>query len=128
MAELCAKDGGVKVYETVALPESMFDRWGDPFPDWRSRPVSERLGEDFIYTIDISYLKQGNPQKGEVRFEKQSEKIRRRADGKLLGEAISYGLSGGDWIQLGHPSSSHCPVIRSDDQGLIKSVFQRKAK
>lgn len=27
--ELCAKDGGVRVYETVRLPLSRFDKWGN---------------------------------------------------------------------------------------------------
>jgi len=31
MEDLCKKDGGVKVYETVTLPASMFDQLGDPF-------------------------------------------------------------------------------------------------
>ena len=26
--ELCAKDGGIKVYETVKLPADRFDQWG----------------------------------------------------------------------------------------------------
>jgi hypothetical protein len=26
--ELCAKDGGIKVYETVTLPKERFNQWG----------------------------------------------------------------------------------------------------
>ncbi len=44
MEELCKKDGGVKIYETVTLPASMFDRLGDPFPGWPSRPERGAVG------------------------------------------------------------------------------------
>ena len=27
--EMCAKDGGVRVYEAVTLPPSRFDKWGN---------------------------------------------------------------------------------------------------
>ena len=49
MEELCKKDGGVKVYETVTLPPEMFDQWGDPFPGWRGRTLEDRLGPEYRY-------------------------------------------------------------------------------
>ena len=30
MEELCAKDGGIKIYETVTLPASDFNEFGEP--------------------------------------------------------------------------------------------------
>ena len=50
MEELCKKDGGVRVYETVKLPPELFDQNGDPFPGWRGRPDSERLGIGYAYS------------------------------------------------------------------------------
>ena len=126
MEELCRKDGGVKVYEKIRLPRSMFDQWGDPFPGWRNRPPPQRLGNEYLYSVEVVYLKRGDPMKGEGRLERQLEQIVRRSDGKLLGEAVSYGRAGGDFIAYAHPSSLHCPIQKSDSDGLIKSVFGRE--
>jgi hypothetical protein len=128
MEELCKKDGGVKVYETVTLPPDMFDQWGDPFPGWRGRPLEERLGSAYRYVVETVYLKQGDPLKGEGQLRRTSERIYRRSDGKLIGEAISYGRSGGDFIVYAHPTSNHCPIYQSDSEGLIKSVFRKKGE
>lgn len=128
MEELCRKDGGIKVYETVTLPTEMFDRWGDPFPGWRERKPEDRLGPDYRYEEETVYLKQGDPFKGEGRLDRSSVRIYRRFDGKLLGEAISYGRSGGDFIAYAHPTSKSCPIYKSDDEWVIKSVFIRKGK
>ena len=132
MEELCKKDGGVKVYETVTLPASMFDQWGDPFPGWRAKVLQgkpeERLGAEYRYVVETVYLKQGDPIKGEGRLDRTSERIYRRADGKLIGEAISYGRSGGDFIAYAHPTSKSCPVYQSANEKLIRSVFLRKGE
>ena len=126
LTELCEKDGGVKIYEAVKLPGTMFDQWGDPFPGWRGRTKEQRLGVDYLYSVEVLHLKRGDPLKGEGRLEKRIERISRRSDGKLLGEAISYGRSGGDFIAYSHPSSTHCPIYRDDSESLIKSVFAKK--
>lgn len=123
MEELCKKDGGVKVYETVMLPPEMFDRWGDPFPGWRERKPEDRLGPEYRYVEETVYLKEGDPFKGEGRLRKTSEQIYRRTDGKLIGEAISYGRSGGDFIVYNHPTSKHCPIYKTGSEMLIGSVF-----
>lgn len=127
MEELCKKDGGIKVYETVTLPPEMFDQWGDPFPGWRGRPQEERLGRDYRYVVRTVYLKMGDPFKGEGRLDRTIIQIIRRSDGKLLGEAVSYGRSGGDFIAYAHPSSRSCPAGLNRNQ-LIHSVFVKKGE
>lgn len=126
--ELCKKDGGVKVYETVTLPPEMFDRWGDPFPGWGGRKPADRLGPDYRYIVEIEYLKRGDPiqlfSEGELR--RYSEKIIRVSDGKLMGLSIVYGRTGGETILLGHPSSKRCPVYKNANETLIRSVFLKK--
>jgi len=124
--ELCAKDGGVRVYETVSLPPSMFDQWGDPFPGWRGRKFEDRFGPDYRYVEETEYIKNGDPFKGEGRLDRSVTKIFRRADNKLLGEAISYGRSGGDLIPFAHPSSRSCPTYSDDSKWVIKSVFVKQ--
>ena len=125
MEELCKTDGGVKVYETVTLPPDAFDQWGDPFPGWRGRKPEDRLGPDYRYVVERTYLKSGDPLKGEGRLTRYGIKIYRNADGKLMGEAIFYGRSGGDFIAYAHPTSESCPAEQSESD-LIRTVFLKK--
>ncbi len=120
MQALCQKDGGVQVYEKVLLPESMFDESGYPFPGWRDRPKSEKLGKDYDYAREEMILKDGEPFKGQGRLTKSNIKIYRKSDRKLLGESISYGRAGGDGIVLGHPTTNSCPATGGP---IEKSVF-----
>lgn len=122
MEELCQKDGGIRVYETVKLPASMFDQNGDPFPDWRNRSVENRLGPSYRFVREETYLKQGNPVNGEGQLLRLSWKVIRKSDEKLLGEAVRYGRSGGDFILLGHFSSKGCPP-QLGDATVINTVF-----
>lgn len=113
--EMCAKDGGVRVYETVRLPKESFDEFGD----FRI-PIKANVRETdpYYYEWRIQRYREGNPA-----IEQDHFLIFRKADGKLLGEAISYGRSGGD---LPGPweggTSFRCP----EDSGnpvLHKRVF-----
>lgn len=130
LEELCKKDGGVKVYEAVRLPPEMFDRDGNPFPGWPNRAEIDRFGTDYRYVIGRDYLKQGNPIQlfSEGELIRRSEKIVRVSDRKLLGESISYSRIGGEAILLGHPSSKRCPVYKSANETLIRSVFLKKGE
>lgn len=115
MQALCAKDGGVKIHETVTLPKSEFTKGGMPLGRyWANQSDQEsKLGPNYRYFERSEFIKQGNTLKGEVQMRRSVEKVFRRSDGKLLGESISYGRSGGDpYIALlfgGHPSSLTCP-------------------
>jgi hypothetical protein len=127
VAELCEKDGGVKVYEAVRLPPEMFDRAGNPFPGW---PPEKRPGQDYRYVLEIRYLKQGEPVQlfSEGRLSRETEKVIRVTDGKLLGESISYSRVGGEVILLGHPSSKRCPVYKNANETLLRSVFLKRGE
>jgi hypothetical protein len=115
MQELCAKDGGVKIYETVKLSKSEFDQWGMPLGRyWANQSDPEnKLGPNYRYVERSEFLRRGDTLRGEVQMFKSHQKIFRRSDGKLLGESVEYGRSGGDpfinRILGGHPSSSSCP-------------------
>jgi hypothetical protein len=128
MAELCAKDGGIKVHETVTLPPEMFDQNGDPFPGWRSRPESQRLGDDYRLLMETVYLKQGDPLKGEGRLDRTEVKVIRIVDNKILAMGVSYGRSGGDFIVVDHFSSSSCPPRLGEPRSVIRSVFLKGGK
>ena len=112
--KLCAKDGGVKVYETVKLPADKFDKYGGVrIP---AKKDAKPLDEYYIES-DIRYYQQGNPELWRLHF-----RIVRRVDKKLLGEATSYARRGADIPGPWHPSSFGCPD-RADITDLKKQVF-----
>ncbi|MCC7461358.1 MAG: hypothetical protein IT480_02730 [Gammaproteobacteria bacterium] len=122
MEELCAKDGGVKVYETVTLSPAEYDAV------YRYK-VKAKTPEDF-YGVEYRFIEKRvvvagkahrHPGSGRGRLVRWYSALYRVADNKLLGESISYGRSGGDGLTFGfHPSSNHCPKPRVS---LAQSVF-----
>lgn len=112
--ELCAKDGGIKVYETVTLPRERFDKYGEvPIPEKRlAKPSAE-----YFYVWDIHNIKSGSPSLKRNHF-----KLFRRSDEKLMGEGIGYVRSGGDLPGPWHESAFHCP---DPSDYSIKFVAQR---
>ena len=99
--ELCVKDGGIKVYETVKLPAERFDQWGMVKP-YDPTQKENALGVEYLYRHQVF----------------------RRSDGKLLGETISYGRGGGDMPGPWEPSSYHCPpTSESSEIALFKKIF-----
>ena len=116
--ELCAKDGGVKVYETVKLPADRFDLWGMVKP-YDPTQKENALGPEYFYKSSDFYYKKGNPSL--VRYHHQ---VFRRSDGKLLGETISYGRGGGDIPGPWEPSNFHCPpTAESSEIALFRNIF-----
>jgi hypothetical protein len=112
--ELCAQDGGVKVYETVELPGERFDKYGVlKIPSGKDA----KLGGEYHYESKIYYYKKGSPEIWRLHFE-----IFRNSDNKLLGEATSYARRGGDIPGPWHESSFSCPE-QSDISDLKKQVF-----
>ncbi len=120
--ELCAKDGGIKVYETVILPPEKFNQWGQPVFHIPTRPY-QKLQDSDQYYIEwkISYLKQGNPNLVRNHFA-----LFRLVDRKMLGESVSYTRSGGELPGPWHGSSFHCPEISKVSPTLRTSVFITK--
>lgn len=101
VARLCAKDGGIKVYETVKLPADQFDQWGvaNIPPRERSKSV-----DAYYYEHNSTVLQEGNPRLIRDHF------MVRRADGEvLISESIGYSRLGGD-LPGPWPDSAHqCP-------------------
>jgi hypothetical protein len=127
MEDLCKKDGGVRVYETVNLPPEMFDQNGDPFPGWRKRKSEDRLGTEYLYNRAEEVLKDGDPLKGQGRLIRIERQIIRRSDEKLLGASVFYGRSGGDFIAFDHFTSKGCPANQSSND-VINQVFIKQGK
>lgn len=101
--KMCAKDGGVKVYETVELPEKMLDWAGRiKIPDKSKAKASDEFYKD----REITYYHRDNPQ-----VTRWHTRVIRRSDGKVLGEYTRYGRGGGDMPGFWHESSFSCSDI-----------------
>ena len=119
--ELCAKDGGMKIYETVALPADQFDQWG-MVKFYRPTGGEDALGPEYLFQHERRYLQRGNPQ-----LTRDHYGITRRTDGMLLGDSVSYTRSGGDMPGPWHESVFSCPESKEGEPNfLIKGVFVRK--
>ncbi|MBX3677248.1 MAG: hypothetical protein KF853_09530 [Rhodocyclaceae bacterium] len=99
--ELCAKDGGIKVYETVKLPPEKFDKYGVVRIPFKQDAKPE---DEYYYEWKVHIYVEGNPSLRRDHF-----LVIRKSDSKLLGEAISYARRGGDMPGPWHPSSFRCP-------------------
>lgn len=101
--ELCAKDGGVRVYEMVKLSAEKFDelkRRNFVLPD----KLAAKPTDGYYVETDRHYYRQGNPE-----MSRRQYKIIRSSDHKTLGELVFYGRAGGDIPGPWHGSSFTCP-------------------
>lgn len=125
MKKLCEKDGGVKVYETVTPPPEMFSEHGKPISALTGKLAVGRLGPDYHYIRESNFLNKGRPSQllSDGVLRRSTEKIIRVSDGKLLGESVVYGRTGGETILLWHPSGNGCPIYKNINETLLGSVF-----
>ena len=121
--ELCAKDGGIKVYEQVVLPADKFDKVGNiQVP---SRDMA-KPSDEYYYIRTTQYIHQGSPESGKAEMHRTLHQIVRRSDNKVLGESVRYSRRGGDAPGPWHPSSFTCPPISTEQPKLETSVFIKK--
>lgn len=123
--ELCAKDGGIKVYEIVTLPKERFNQWGQFLvPD--NRVV--KLNDEYYTVWEITNIrgKHESSDIGSLSITRSHFLLYRSKDKKLLGESIGYGRRGGDAIGPWHPSSYLCPQYI--DNELSKQIFMMSDK
>ena len=130
MEELCKKDGGLEVYETVTLPRSAFDPTGYLIRQRLTDPTKPLTSVSIVagglysvssVRVDIAG---GEPTFGLVkqgRLSRHEFVAQRISDKKVLGTQVSYGRIGGE-ISLGHPSSNTCP-LRGPSPDLENAVF-----
>ena len=125
MAELCKKDGGVKIYETVKLAPEMFDDLGNLKAGVNIRTseqyVTQFAGAYELYSEPVLVIKSGDSLKGEGNLARLHTKLVRISDGKALAETVNYYRSGGDRWFAGMPSSSTCGL----DMDYLNKVFEK---
>lgn len=125
MAELCKKDGGVKVYETVKLPAEMFDESGNLK---NRKPIKENghyvvhIGNEYVLFDEVQVIKDGNLDKHEGRLDRIHTVISKVSDNKVIGESVAYLRAGGDRWSAGMHSQDICPK-RID---LFNEVFSKE--
>ena len=112
--EMCAKDGGVKIFETVTLPPERFDKYGQIRVPAK---VYIKPSDEYFEEWDTAYLQRGNPELRRSHF-----KIIRRIDSKVLGEAVSYHRRSGGLFGPWHDTSFGCPED-SNEITLMKRIF-----
>lgn len=106
VAEMCKKEGGTKVFQTIELSpkeyDSLLNRRGQVDLPHAS---SANLDQKFVYTSDTEYLA-----RGAVEVRKYVTRVLRRSDGSILAERISFARVGGDPpLGLGHQTHFLCP-------------------
>lgn len=117
--ELCAKDGGSKVYETVTLPKQKFNQWGqfEVRDEKNVRPEDEHYSVWKITNIEGMHEFSGT---GQMTIYQSHFRFYRVSDKKLLGESISYTRRGGDAIGPWHSSSYSCRRSTSTESLIFK--------
>jgi hypothetical protein len=117
--DMCARDGGVTVYEKVELTQAEYERLDGvqgtiPLPDekWAgTRPYFSRSSTQEINA-------QG------PRVTRYESVIVRRDDGKILGKFVSYSRVGGDLpTGLGHASNFSCRDVPGINLDAGRQVF-----
>jgi hypothetical protein len=117
--ELCAKDGGVRVYETVKLPTDQYEQYAKK--NWILPDKSQMTSSDEYYAdTDVHYYQQGI-----LNMSRRQYRIIRSSDSKVLGESISYGRSGGDLPGPWHHSSFKCPDPVKQPSNIETTIFLR---
>jgi hypothetical protein len=117
--KLCAKDGGITVHETVKLPENEFNEFGQ-VSFYQARAGSILL-TNYELIKEERIFRSGDPRMWRTYFA-----IKRRNDGKVLGESVGYTRSGDGFEGPFHPSSFSCPE-QFGETSLLKLVFANKA-
>jgi hypothetical protein len=118
--ELCAKDGGIRVYETVKVPVDQFDEQGN-IRFYQAARNEDALGPEYLYLRSQEFYRKGNPQMSRIHL-----RVVRKADGKTLGQSTYYERGGGDLPGPWSESSYVCPeVSEAGGLALFRHVFVR---
>ncbi len=102
--EMCKKDGGLKLYESVAIDRTQFTKWGGRNGILGVPHESDnRLDVPFFRRTEEVVLRDWNP-----RVRRDETYYIRRQDGKSLGRYVYYSRVGGDLPSWAHSSSFGC--------------------
>lgn len=117
--EMCAKDGGVTVYERIDIDETDYQKFGGsggviPVPDERSKTKGYPY-----FSKSVRQEINSNPKVARLETE-----IVRRSDNKVLGRVINYLRIGGDFpTGIQHDTSFSCKDISGMRLDVERQVF-----
>lgn len=102
--KMCERDGGVTVFEKVAVSRQEYFRLGGsngqiPVPEERSATAEY----PYVSSTARSVIRSGNPE-----VFRTEAVIKRRSDGRVLARFVSYTRIGGDVPSWAHPSHRTC--------------------
>lgn len=117
--ELCAKDGGIKVYEAVRLSEEKFNEFGEVYVPTKKNAKSM---DEYYYTNETTWIIPEGKQVRDIDLRRYHDRLFRAKDGKLLAEGVGYSRRGGDAVGPWHPSHYACPA-QSDEKYINQKVF-----
>lgn len=116
--EMCKRDGGVIINEKIFISAEQEKKL--PKIDSYLGVAPEALAKSdepaFTRYQRIS-IKEGN-----LSVARHVKEIVRRSDGRVVGQVISYGRGGGDFLSPAHPSTFSCPDYADLNKG-IHEVF-----
>lgn len=122
--EMCKQDGGITVYERVVLDKRYVDKDKNirippkPIDSHRAPFAWEAKSDDlYFYESKLDVIKSGELTVGRTRIT-----VDRKTDGKVLGEGVFYGRSGGDFPSIAFPSRFTCPLNQGETT-LFKAIF-----
>lgn len=118
--ELCAQDGGIKVYETVELPSDLYKQYASR--NWILPDKSQAKSSDYYMERNRLYYRNSDPTVTRTQY-----KIVRNRDGKVLGISIGYGRSGGDLFGPWERSYFLCPDP-TKTPSLADSIFVKRGE
>ena len=123
--ELCARDGGVTVFETISVSPEEFAAL--PTTGGQTAiPTQSAMKPKApaFFTSSETVITDGNP-----RVTRLEHLVKRRSDGKVIGRIISYSRVGGDFPTIAHPSSFRCPDYKKLTAGQAHFFqVERKSK
>jgi hypothetical protein len=106
LKEMCARDGGVTVYERISISAEQFAKLGKVGAYASISPKWNMQADDVAFWEQSTMIiREGNPRVS--RFE---QVVRRRADEKIVARVVRYSRVGGDLpTGLAHESALTCP-------------------
>lgn len=115
--ELCRKDGGVTVYETVTLRKSDYERLSQLLSvEVTSSTRSTNSARPYIVHVTQTTIRERDPEVG-----RSETKVIRRSDSRVLGQAVQYWRRGGGLpTGISEASTYACP----ESSNLTSHVFK----
>lgn len=126
---LCAKDGGVHVYETVTLAPENFGADGTVFPQYELLSAQRhdlvlRYGPEYSTVSKDSFLRAGK-RMFVPGIRRHVTQYVRRADGMVLAEMVRYSRFGGGlpgpWVERGNSCEAKLYPPYFENQFFINS-------